>query len=194
MFFVNVNDSVLVKCSSKKFESGFIAIDETLNNFVSVFFGKRKYGKIKISKELIETIKELNKKIADIRNEANEEIDNLIKDEDFNKKVLREKFELEEKAKEKDNDFYNKVEKQGDTFKLYLRSKKTQKVNSYLVIAFDGENFTVISAKSKAKARKPRKFIKSKNDFINSNKIILAYKKEQVEKMKEEIELLEQIA
>lgn len=129
MFLVNVNDSVLVKCSSKNIEVGFIAIDETLNDFFSVFFGKRKYGKIKISKELIETIIELNKKIADIRSEANEEINNLIKDEDFEEKVLREKVELEYEAKEKDNDFYNKVEKQGDTFKLYLRSKKTQKVN-----------------------------------------------------------------
>ena len=45
MFLVNVNDSVLVKCSSKNIEVGFIAIDETLNDFFSVFFGKRKYGK-----------------------------------------------------------------------------------------------------------------------------------------------------
>lgn len=182
MFFVNVNGSCVEKCSSKKAQSDFVRIDECLNEIISKGFGNKKNGKLKVSNDIIETISGLNEKIEQIREEAKKNIEKAVIESNLETLVSNQIKENEEKKDEE----YNGIRKQDGKYLLHLRSQKTNKVISYLCLDFDEKtgSFIVQSAESTAKKRSEKKFKKSKNDFINAEKVIRAIKIDRVENAK----------
>lgn len=183
MIFVNVKDSELVKCSSLKKEADFIEIDVSLIDYVSKFFGNAKYRNVKISNELIETILMLNDEIAGIRKEAENQIKNTVESMDLESLVSNQIEENEKKVDE----IYNRIETQGNSFILFSRSKKTEKILKYKVLGFDGDIFIVQSAESTAKERKPRTYKKAGSDFLNAEKVKLEIRYNELEEMEKQL-------
>ena len=182
MFFVNVNGSCVEKCSSKKAQSDFVRIDECLNEIISKGFGNKKNGKLKVSNDIIETISGLNEKIEQIREEAKKNIEKAVIESNLENLISNQ---IEENKNMEDEE-YNGIRKQDGKYLLHLRSKKTNKVVSYLCLDFDKESnsFIVQSALSNATKRSGKKFKKAKNDFINGEAVVHALTIDKVENAK----------
>lgn len=192
MFFLNENDFEFVKCSAEKKAEGFIAIDDSLCEYVSNLFGKRRYGSVSISKDFIETIKLANEEIAKIRNEAEKKIETTI--EELNMETLVSN-QIEENKKAKD-EAYNRLETQGDSFILFKKSEKTKKVYAYKVIKFDNvlDVFIVKKADSAATKRNPRTLKINKNACLNADKVILAMREKEIAKLEERLSEIKNVA